>query len=321
MKKTVFLVTTQIKNFIQTYNNQLKNAYKNVADDENSYLVLLYEDLAKNLKDKDKFIDDYIAFAEKYDLPYTFFPYYGSFNRVMLQISHGIPHPFFDVTVTKMNDEKINVVHQIAPGCLILNVNKLKSINFKFDQNYPTLFYIQDLVEQCYRKKLWISNCWYFDRFESWKELKDETLPASFTINAKNFQDEQKKYFETFKDCKFKDPNQFMEDLKKWSAGEDIPVETNSVITVPVQNTDNISISVPEEIVKKDVVLNVNNLSTTIPSAAEQKTQPNMSTEPIVIKDNEVLKSFTESEKIQEMAKLAQIIDENTKKDNQNRNK
>lgn len=244
MKKTVFLVTSQIKNFIQTYNNQLKNAYKNISDEdtENSYLVLLYEDLAANLKDKDKFIDDYIAFAEEFNLPYTFFPYYSSFNKALIKCSNGIPHPIFDTTIESKDNMRVHIIHQIAPGCLILNVNKLKSIDFKFDQNYPTMFFLQDFAEKCYRAKLWISNCWYLDRFESWKDLKTINYECKFNINIKNFQGEQKKYFETFKDCKFKDAQAFIDDIKKWLKGEDIPVETNQVMTV--QNSDvNISVS------------------------------------------------------------------------------
>ena len=218
MKKTVFLVTTQIKNFIQTYNNQLKNAYKDIKDDdvENHYLVLLYEDLAANLIDRDKFIEDYINLAEEFNLPYTFFPYYGLFNKVLIKCSNGLPHPVFEITLTNKNNKVIDISHQIAPGCIVLNVNMLKKIDFKFDQNYPTVFYLQDLVEKCYREKLWISNCWYIDRHESWKDLKNISNSCKFGINNKNFAAEQKKYFEFNKECKFKEANGFIEDMKKW---------------------------------------------------------------------------------------------------------
>lgn len=318
MKKTIFMVNSQIKSLIQSFNNQLKNAYKNLNkdDNENHYLVLLNEDLAKNLKDKNKFIDDYLNFAENYNLPYTFYPYYGNFNKVMLQISPGIPHPFFNITFEKRNNEKINIVHQIAPGCLVLNINKLKSINFKFDTTYPSLFYLQDLVEKCYRAKLWISNCWYFDRFESWKDIKENTLDVLFPINQKNFQDEQKRYFEINKDCKYKDPNQIIEDIKKWINGEEIPVETSQTVQVAVKNAENISLTVPQEMVKKDIVLNVNSLSTTAPSSTEQESQNKLSAENVIINtDEEALKSFTNNEKVQEIAKLARMIDQNTKKE------
>lgn len=244
MKKIIFNVNTQIKNFIQTYNNQLKNAYKDIKEDinETSYLVLLYEDLAANLKDKNKFIDDYIAFAEEFQLPFTFYPYYNSFNKAMIKCSNGIPHPIFETILQKKNNMVVNFVHQISPGCIILNLNKLKTIDFKFDQNYPSIFYLQDLAEKCYRAKLWISNCWYLDRFESWKDVKNESFECKFNINVKNFQDEQKKYFEVNKDCKFKDAQPFIEDVKKWLNGEEIPVETNII----VQNTNsdvNITVS------------------------------------------------------------------------------
>lgn len=250
MKKTVFLVTSQIKSFIQTYNNQLKNAYKDVKDNENYYLVLLNEDLKANLKDDKKFVDDYINLAEEFDLPFTFFPYYGAFNKVLIKASGGIPHPVFEVTIENKGNKVVNIIHQIAPGCLVLNLNKLKKIDFKFDTNYPTLFYLQDLVEKCYRAKLWISNCWYIDRLNSWEDLKSNPLEVKFGINGKNFQDEQKKYFETNKDCKFKEAPQFIEDMKKWVKGEDVAVEIDDNNKIVVKKPE-INLSIPNDLVKK----------------------------------------------------------------------
>lgn len=262
MKKIVFIINTQIKNFIQTYNNQLKNAYKDIKDDvnENTYLIFLNEDLEKKLKDKNKFIDDYISFAEEQNLPYAFFPYYGSFNKVMTQISPGIPHPIFELEI-ESKQKKVNLIHQISPGCLVLNVNKLKSINFKFDQNYSTIFYLQDFVEKCYRAKLWCSNCWYLDRLESWKDVEGLDLVQMNAINPKNFQDEQKKYFEANKDLKFKEAQQFIDDFKKWVNNEEWQVETTKAQQIAVQPSD-VSISIPQNLVANDKVLNVNSLST-----------------------------------------------------------
>ena len=295
MKKTVFLVTSQIKNFIQTYNNQLKNAYKDVKDGETSYLVLLNEDLKANLKDDKKFIDDYIALAEEFKLPYTFFPYYGSFNQAMIKCSNGIPHPIFEATIESKNNKIVNLVHQISPGCIVLNLNMLKKIDFKFDTNYPTIFYLQDLVEKCYRAKLWISNCWYIDRHESWKDLKVINLDVKFGINNKNFIDEQKKYFEEHKDCKFKEAQPFIEDLRKWFKGEDIPVQT--VEQVKVTNTD-VSITVPSELVKKQEKKEENNIfDKKIVLDVEKKIPEGISID------------IANNEKVQQLAQLA-VMDE-----------
>lgn len=262
MKKIVFIIDAHIKNYIQTYNNQLKNAYKSISkeDTQNTYLILLNEDLMRKLKNKDQFIDDYIALAEEFDLPYTFFPYYGNFNKVMIQISPGIPHPIFEITLEKRNNKVINITHQIAPGCLVLNVNKLKSINFKFDQNYSAIFYLQDLVEKCYRAKLWISNCWYIDRLHSWEDVEGLDLTQSHPINPKTFQAEQKKYFETNKDLKFKEAQPFIDDLKKWLNGEEVTVEINQP---PLNvNLSDINIAIPQNLINNDKVLNINSLST-----------------------------------------------------------
>ena len=300
-KKTVFLVTSQIKNFIQTYNNQLKNAYKTIKDDdtENSYLVLINEDLKANLKDDKKFIDDYIDWAEKWNLPYTFFPYYGTFNKAMIKCSKGIPHPFYELTLAKKDNEVVDIVHQISPGCIILNVNKLKSIDFKFDVNLPTMFYLQDLVEKCYRAKLWISNCWYIDRLHSWEDLKELTTECKFPINFKNFQDEQKKYFEGT-DYKYKDPNQIIEDLKKWLNGEDIPVETNPQVNVAVQNS-NINISVPSELMKKDSpVIEVKPESLSAPPSPSPETE-------------KIMETFNNNQKAQKLAQMAEKMEQELK--------
>ena len=273
MKKIVFIIDAHIKNYIQTYNNQLKNAYKSISkeDTQNTYLILLNEDLMRKLKNKDQFIDDYIALAEEFDLPYTFFPYYGNFNKVMIQISPGIPHPIFEITLEKRNNKVINITHQIAPGCLVLNVNKLKSINFKFDQNYSAIFYLQDLVEKCYRAKLWISNCWYIDRLHSWEDVEGLDLTQSHPINPKTFQAEQKKYFETNRDLKFKEAQPFIDDFKKWLNGEEVTVETNQ--PPPNVNFSDINIAIPQNLINNDKVLNINSLSTI--AVEENKNQEN----------------------------------------------
>lgn len=305
MKKTVFLVTTQIKNFIQTYNNQLKNAYKNVTDDENSYLVLINEDLKANLKDPNKFIDDYIDLAEEFNLPYTFFPYYGMFNKALIKCSEGIPHPIFDATIEKKDNKMINITHQIAPGCLVLNVNKLKSIDFKFDTNFPTMFYLQDFVEKCYRAKLWISNCWYIDRFESWKDLKVINTESKFTVNVKNFQEEQKKYFEQFKDCKYKEAQQFIDDIKKWLNGEDVPVETNTAPPVTVQNSDvNLSVSSTPSSNKTDNKVIEVNPANIIKSLEKKGNNTGNS-----------INDIGNAQSVQRLAKFANIIDAEAKND------
>lgn len=299
MKKTVFLVTSQIKSFIQTYNNQLKNAYKDVNDDETSYLVLLNEDLKANLKDDKKFIDDYITLAEEFKLPYTFFPYYGAFNKAMIKCSNGIPHPIFEATINQKGDEVYDIIHQISPGCIVLNLNMLKKIDFKFDTNYPTIFYLQDLVEKCYRAKLWISNCWYIDRHESWKDLKTVSLNVKFGINNKNFVGEQKKYFEEHKDCKFKEAQDFLNDFRKWLNGEEVSFEINNQPTLKVANS-NINISIPNNLIRnqnKDIVdLKPENKTQTIDIDLPQANVPNI--------------DISTNSKIQQIAHLAQMENE-----------
>ena len=162
------------------------------------------------------------------------------------------------------------------------------------------------MVEKCYRGKLWISNCFYLDRHESWKDLKENTIECKFPVNVKNFGDEQKKYFEQFKDCKFKDAMPFIEDLKKWMNGEDVPVETQPP-QIKVENT-NVSITIPSELAEKK-----NETSTTI--EAKTETTPPSASETIAVDSKQLADTFINSDKAKEIAMLAQKIDEDTKKD------
>ena len=121
---------------------------------------------------KEDVIQAYLDLMQELDLPFTFFPYYSTFNRVLTDSLNFI-NPKLMINA---NGKQYPVVIQPVYGLLILDVKKIKSINFKFDQTYPEIFYLQDLIEKCFQEKLWISNCAFIDICNSNSYLKDENL-------------------------------------------------------------------------------------------------------------------------------------------------
>lgn len=209
-KNVLVYVPSQVSSIVQMFNKHLKNRYKEINQNENFYQIFIHKDLNDNLKDSQQFFNDYISFMQKWDMPYCFFPYYTYFNRVLPDIVNK-PNPRVKLNI-KDNGE-YNIVNQICHGCIILNINKLKSINFLFDKDFPTIFYLQDLVQKCYENKLWLSNCWFLDRLDSWKDLKEINCKG-WTFDGNKFQEEKKKYQE--KKYQYHPVQVFIENLKKW---------------------------------------------------------------------------------------------------------
>lgn len=171
------------------FNQELQIAYKN---EKLTSIIFIQQDLQDNLKDFNKFVNDYKQFMIEYNIPYVFFPYYIYFNKILPELI-GKPNPKLDITIKKL--KHINVVCAPAYGFLMLDLNKLKSINFKFDETLTELFWLQDLVEKCYQNKLWISNCCFIDRYQSWLDLKELTIKGYY-INSEKYKIEKQKYDE-----------------------------------------------------------------------------------------------------------------------------
>ena len=169
------------------FNKELSNAY---TKDNLSYITFIFEDLSKNLIDQNKFISDYKEFMKKWDLPYCFFPYYVYFNKLLPELMNK-PNPKFNINIK--DDLPINVICSPAYGFLMLDIKKLKSINFKFNEEYTELYYLQDLIQKCFENKFWISNCCFIDRFESWKDLKEQII-TGLLMNNEKFNEEKTKY-------------------------------------------------------------------------------------------------------------------------------
>lgn len=152
------------------YNKELLSAYN---DEKIDYLTFVQDDIYDNCKDPNQFINDYKEFLVKWNLPYIFFPYYIYFNKLLPEEA-ALPNPRLCLNIK--NTEKINVVCMITYGFLLVDIKKLKSIDFKFNEQYTELFWVQDLAEQCFKNNLWISNCCFLDRLNSWKDLKEINL-------------------------------------------------------------------------------------------------------------------------------------------------
>lgn len=187
-KIIVFNPNTIKESSIPAYlNSELEFAYKN---EKLSYITFIYDDLSKNLIDQNKFINSYKEFMQKWDLPYSFFPYYVYFNKLLPDLLNK-PNPKFNINIK--NDSPINVICSPTYGFLMLDIKKLKSINFRFNEEYTQLYYIQDLIQKCYEHKFWISNCCFIDRFESWKDLKEQTTNG-FLMDNNKFTAEKAEY-------------------------------------------------------------------------------------------------------------------------------
>lgn len=194
------------------FNEQLEKA-KNVQNIDTITFIQL--DLINNLKDTNKFIQEYLSLMNELDLPFIFFPYYGTFNRVMTDNLNFINPKLLINTANK----KYPIVMQPIFGLLIVNVKKLESINFKFDEQLSEIFYIQDLAERCFKEKLWISNCAFVDIQNSNTYLKNEKAPT-YQIDVELFKKEQQIYNKTQRN--YAPLQEFVDTFKKYLADKNI---------------------------------------------------------------------------------------------------
>ena len=193
-------------NIPEFFNLELNKAYK---DNKQTKLTFIQTDLLSNLKNSKDFFDKYNSFIDEWDLPYAFFPYYVYFNK-LLPNELGKPNPKYIFNIK--NKKKVDVITQPAYGFLILNVKKMKSINFNFNIEYSEIYYLQDMVEKCYQNNLWISNCYFIDRHESWKDLKQLTIDGKL-VNVKKYNEEKEKYNKL--NIQYSSPQVFIESFKR----------------------------------------------------------------------------------------------------------
>ena len=170
------------------FNIELEKVYN---DEKIDNIIFVQKDIQDNIIDFTKFIESYTQLMLEYDLPYCFYPYYIYFNRLLPNILNK-PNPKLSITIKKV--KKLNIICVPAYGFLVLNIKKLKSINFKFNEELTELYWLQDMIQQCFNNKLWLSNCCFLDVFESWKMTKDYYNIQGYYINGEKYKKEKENY-------------------------------------------------------------------------------------------------------------------------------
>lgn len=194
----------KVGNIAKFFNEQIEN-YK-----DEKYIMFIFDDIFKALKDQNEFFAAYKNLLERFDLPYAFYPYYIHFNKVLKRyISY--PNPRMRIKIA--DKPSFDVINQTAYGMLILNMEKLKSINFKFNELYEQCFYVQQLIEECFKNNLYFSSSWYIDVYESYKMVND-SFKDGYKIDVKQFTEEKTKFFTTYKQ-NTEDLNEYIKKLNE----------------------------------------------------------------------------------------------------------
>lgn len=186
-------------------NENLKKEYENQTV---KYLIFVQTDIIENCIDFEKTCNNYCNFLDKWNIPFSYYSYYGRFNRVLPE-TNNIPTAKLNFNI---KGEIVDVISQLAYGFLILDVEKLKSKNILIDESYPAIFYLQDLAEKCYKEDLWISNCYFFDIHDSWNMFKNQENNG-YNISMKDFSEEKNRYNKIQRI--YKSAQEFIEDFKR----------------------------------------------------------------------------------------------------------
>lgn len=166
------------------------NEYLVTFEDE-KYIMFIFNDILEKVKDKQALCGAYETLLKRLDLPYAFFPYYLHYNKVFPDL---ISKPSPRISLTLHDGFKFDVVGSPAYGMLIVDVEKLKSINFNFNEEYTTSFYIQDLINACHKANLYFSSMYFIDVHNS-HELFDSDFKEGHVYDQKEFAEEKSRFF------------------------------------------------------------------------------------------------------------------------------
>ncbi len=212
--------------------NYINNIIDKESTDEYKYAFFIQNDIFANLIDKHKIFDDYINFMKKWDIPFVMYPYYIHMNSVLPGMNN-LPNPTVRITINK---ETVDALNFPAYGFLGIDLEKCNKINFRFNKDYPTMFYLQDMMEMFYEKGMTISNCCYLDIPESWKYFKTHSTDG-YHADINKFNDEKKKYHST--EYKYVTMNDFIEKFKeKYQQKKIEKVQVSS----PLDDSSNITV-------------------------------------------------------------------------------
>lgn len=192
-----------IENVASFLNNEIdKNANE-------KYIMFIFNDIHDKVININDFYNKYVNLIETFDLPFAFYPYYIHFNKA-LKNSLSIKSPKMKISINKKY--MCDIVNQMAYGMIIINLEKIKSINFKFDEQFKLCFYLQDLAEKCYQNKLYISASSFLDVPDSFNLVTDSFKNGHF-IDTSKFAEEKTKFYTKNKPVK-ENLNTFITDLK-----------------------------------------------------------------------------------------------------------
>ena len=186
--KVVHYNPREIQN-VPAFLNKFLDEFKN-----EKYVMFVYEDVIDKVKDKEAFVKAYENLLKTADLPYAFFPYYVHFNKILPGLS-GKPSPRMSA-VRAADGFRFDVVQEPSYGMLIIDVEKINSIGFRFNPSYKMAFYVQDLIKKCFDAKIYFSKSFFMDVHNSWDLFNDE-FKDGYMFSPKEFGEEKKLFFET----------------------------------------------------------------------------------------------------------------------------
>lgn len=194
------------------------------------YTCFIFSDIKKAAKNLELTLSKYEKMMEILQIPYAFFPYYIHFNKV-LPSTLKIPNPRISYTIIKSN-LIVDAVDSVSYGMLILNLEKFKEVNYKFREDLPHLFYLQDMIDKSNELKIYPSNSLMIDIHKSYEEfnLDFNDFENRYRISPKDFKAERELFF--------KDNNVKHESLMEFDTNFKNYLKDLNLITITEENKE-----------------------------------------------------------------------------------
>lgn len=193
---------TNISSFMNRYIDEYRGE---------KFLMFVFDDVIGKAKDKAELVRRYEELMLKLDLPYAFFPYYAHFNKIFPGL---ISKPSPRIVVRMKDGFTFDVVQDPCFGLLVVDVEKLNRIGFRFNEEYKLSFYIQDLISRCFSEKLYMSATYFIDAHSSY-ELFSDDFRDGYVFDVKAFLEEKRKFFEANGGTAVEQINDFVAGLKE----------------------------------------------------------------------------------------------------------
>jgi hypothetical protein len=207
----------------KTIENKAKFFNEKIAEiTDEKYVMFVFDDIYAGMKNEDEVKAAYENLMKEFDLPYAFFSYYIHFNRIF---QDSIRKPSPRIKINFHNKIALDVVQEPAYGLLVIDLEKIKAIDFKFNERYGKVFYLQDLIITCFNKNLYISNSYFCDVGDSY-ELFNADFKEGYAVDPKIFNDEKQLFYNENR-VEFEQINAFLDNFKKKYVGETAPVIEN----------------------------------------------------------------------------------------------